>query len=98
MISSSLPDTKEPEKVSTAVKAFIAANMPEVLMELLEKLVLQTVGSVFAQNRNLQNLLLLTAIKADKTRVMDYVRRLDNFDGIDIAQIAISKWSTRHRM
>ncbi|KAJ8904773.1 hypothetical protein NDN08_001289 [Rhodosorus marinus] len=91
VISSALPETKEPEKVSSTVKAFIAANMPSVLMELLETLVLQTVGSVFSQNRNLQNLLLLTSIKADKSRVMDYVRRLDNFDGVDVAQIAIAE-------
>ena len=31
-------------------------------------------------NRNLQNLLILTAIKADKTRVMDYINRLNNYD------------------
>ena len=41
-----------------------------------------------AQNRNLQNLLILTAIKADKTRVMDYINRLDNYDGIELAKIA----------
>jgi clathrin heavy chain len=30
----------------------------------------------------------LTAIKADKTRVMDYINRLDNYDGIELAKIA----------
>lgn len=39
--------------------------------------------------RNLQNLLILTAIKADHTRVMDYITRLDNYDAPDIANIAI---------
>lgn len=39
--------------------------------------------------RNLQNLLILTAIKADKTRVMEYINRLDNYDAPDIANIAI---------
>ena len=38
---------------------------------------------------NLQNLLILTAIKADKTRVMDYINRLDNYDMPDIANIAV---------
>ena len=40
--------------------------------------------------RNLQNLLILTAIKADRTRVMEYITRLDNYDAPDIANIAIS--------
>ena len=44
----------------------------------------------FHNNRNLQNLLILTPIKADPKRVMDYLNRLDNFDGPDIAKIAIS--------
>ena len=39
--------------------------------------------------RNLQNLLILTAIKADKTKVMEYINRLDNYDAPDIANIAI---------
>lgn len=41
-------------------------------------------------SRNLQNLLILTAIKADRTRVMEYINRLDNYDAPDIANIAIS--------
>lgn len=40
--------------------------------------------------RNLQNLLILTAIKADRTRVMEYINRLDNYDAPDIANIAIT--------
>lgn len=40
-------------------------------------------------SRNLQNLLILTAIKADRTRVMEYITRLDNYDAPDIASIAI---------
>uniref|UniRef100_A0A673AE97 Clathrin heavy chain n=1 Tax=Sphaeramia orbicularis TaxID=375764 RepID=A0A673AE97_9TELE len=42
------------------------------------------------EHRNLQNLLILTAIKADRTRVMEYINRLDNYDAPDIANIAIS--------
>lgn len=38
----------------------------------------------------MQNLLILTAIKADRTRVMEYINRLDNYDAPDIANIAIS--------
>ena len=45
--------------------------------------------SVFYVFRNLQNLLILTAIKADKNKVMEYIDRLDNYDAPDIANIAI---------
>lgn len=40
--------------------------------------------------RNLQNLLILTAMKVDHTRVMEYISRLDNYDAPDVADIAIS--------
>ena len=41
-------------------------------------------------NSNLQNLLILTAVKSDTTRVMEYINRLDNYDAPDIANICIS--------
>lgn len=66
----------------------MAANLPNELIELLEKIVLD--NSVFSDHRNLQNLLILTAIKADRTRVMEYINRLDNYDAPDIANIAIT--------
>jgi len=64
--------------------------MPDVLMELLEKLVMQTSNTAFSRNTNLQNLLVLTAIGAAPDRVMEYIRRLDNYDGPDIAPSCIS--------
>ena len=39
---------------------------------------------------NLQNLLILTAVKSDTTRVMEYINRLDNYDAPDIANICIN--------
>lgn len=45
---------------------------------------------ILVPDRNLQNLLILTAIKADRTRVMEYINRLDNYDAPDIANIAIT--------
>eukprot|EP01018_Ginkgo_biloba_P000170 Gb_33028 [translate_table: standard] len=69
------------------VKAFMTADLPHELIELLEKIVLQ--NSAFSGNPNLQNLLILTAIKADKSRVMDYINRLDNFDGPAVGEIAV---------
>ncbi|KAK4798250.1 hypothetical protein SAY86_030576 [Trapa natans] len=75
------------EQVSAAVKAFMTADLPHELIELLEKIVLQ--NSAFSGNFNLQNLLILTAIKADPARVMDYVNRLDNFDGPAVGEVAV---------
>lgn len=87
VVSTALPESKNPEQVSATVKAFMTADLPHELIELLEKIVLQ--NSAFSGNPNLQNLLILTAIKADKSRVMDYVNRLDNFDGPAVGAIAV---------
>jgi len=65
------------------------ADMPSELIELLERIVLHNSG--FAANKNLQNLLIITAIKADKARVMDYIQRLDNYDGLQLAEIALEE-------
>ena len=64
----------------------MTAELPQELIELLERIVLHNSG--FDNNRNLQNLLILTAIKADQSRVMNYINRLDNYDGQELAKIA----------
>lgn len=71
------------------MKAFLAADLSHELIELLERIVLH--GTRFATTRSLQNLLILTAIKSEKDRVQDYINRLDNFDGPEIAKIAASE-------
>ena len=88
VIQTALAETQDPEEISVTVKAFMTADLPNNLIELLEKIVID--NSVFSEHRNLQNLLILTAIKADRTRVMDYINRLENYDAPDIANIAIS--------
>merc|ERR1739846_183838 len=87
VVQTALAETQDPEDISVTVKAFMAADLPNELIELLEKIVLD--NSVFSDHRNLQNLLILTAIKADKNKVMEYIDRLDNYDAPDIANIAI---------
>jgi clathrin heavy chain len=87
VVSTALPECKNPEHVSVAVKAFMAADLQSELIELLEKIVLNNTS--FSNNHNLQNLLIITAIKADKTRVKDYIHRLDNFDGPAVGEIAV---------
>ena len=33
--------------------------------------------------------MIITAIKSDQSRVMDYINRLDNYDGPEMAKIAL---------
>ena len=85
--STAVPESTDPAKVSEAVAAFLAADLPLELIELLEKIVLEP--SPFSDNQSLQNLLMLTAARADKGRVMDYIHRLDGFSTEDIARACI---------
>lgn len=62
IVAHALPETKNADEVSNTVKAFMAAELPHELIELLERIVLHNSG--FANNENLQNLLILTAVKA----------------------------------
>jgi clathrin heavy chain len=84
-----LPESTSADEVSCTVKAFMAADLPGELITLLERIILQ--GSDFSDNKNLQNLLILTAIRADHTRVASYIDQLDNFDAKDIALICVSE-------
>jgi len=91
VVATALPTAETAQQVSVTVKAFMSADLPNELIELLERLILHDTGvgrEQFRNNKNLQNLLILTAIKADKARVMDYVNRLDNYEGPQIAKIA----------
>lgn len=85
--STAVPESTEPDKVSVAVASFLAADLPSELIELLEKIVLEP--SPFSDNENLQNLLILTATKSDKARVMGYIHDLSNYNAPDIANICI---------
>jgi clathrin heavy chain len=87
VISTAVPESTDPAKVSEAVAAFLAADLPLELIELLEKIVLEP--SPFSDNQSLQNLLMLTAARADKSRVMDYIHRLDGFSVQEIAAACI---------
>ena len=52
---------------------------------LLERIVLH--NSQFANNKNLQNLMILTAVKVKQESVMDYINRLDHYEGEEVAKI-----------
>ena len=89
VISTAVPASTEPDKVSVAVKAFLDADLPAELIELLEKIILEP--SPFSDNGSLQNLLMLTAAKADKGRVMEYINRLSGYNAEEIANMCISQ-------
>ncbi|KAF4446349.1 clathrin heavy chain [Fusarium austroafricanum] len=85
--ATAVPEANDPAKVSVAVAAFLENDLPLELIELLEKIVLEP--SPFSDNQNLQNLLMFTAAKADKGRVMDYIHKLDNYNADEIATSSI---------
>ena len=86
VVATAVPESTDPDDVSVTVKAFLSADLPIELIKLLEKIILET--SPFSDNRNLQNLLLLTAIRADKGKVVGYINKLQNYDEGEIARIA----------
>ena len=81
-----LPECADPDDVSITVKASLSADLPIELIELLEKIIIEP--PPFSNNQNLQNLLLLTAIRAEKGKVVGYINKLENYDAGEIAKIA----------
>lgn len=49
VVQTALSETQDPEDVSCTVKAFMTADLPNELIELLEKIVLE--NSVFSDHR-----------------------------------------------
>ena len=84
-MSTALPECTDPDDVSITVKAFLSADLPVELIELLEKIIIEP--SPFSDNKNLQNLLPLTSIRADKGKVVSYINKLQNYDAGEIATI-----------
>lgn len=60
VVQTALSETQDPEEVSVSVKAFMTADLPNELIELLEKIVLD--NSVFSEHRYPLRLVLLSSI------------------------------------
>ncbi len=86
LVATAIPECTDPDDVSMTVKAFLQADLPIELIELLEKIIIEP--SPFSDNKNLQNLLLLTAVRSDKGKVVNYINKLQNYDANEIAKIA----------
>lgn len=82
-----VPESTDPEDVSVTVKAFLQADLPGELIEILERIILEP--SSFSDNSNLKKLLIFTAIRSDKGKVLSYIEKLDGFDVPSIASVAI---------
>ncbi|RNF03260.1 clathrin heavy chain 1 [Trypanosoma rangeli] len=80
-----LPESEVDEEVSTTVRAFMNAGMTQELASILEQIV---VRGRFRKNRFLENLLIMTAIRSRKDKVMEYVLTLENYDAKEVASIA----------
>ena len=63
-------------------------DLPAELIELLEKIILEP--SAFSENEHLQQLLMLTAIKTDKAKVMDYIHQLSHYNPEEIAENCVA--------
>lgn len=87
MVATAIPKCTNPDDVSVIVKAFISADLPIWLIELLGRIFLEP--SPFNENKNLQNLLMLTAIRSDKGKVVNYVKILERYNVNEITEIAI---------
>ncbi|KAK6069745.1 hypothetical protein SCUP234_10500 [Seiridium cupressi] len=88
VVATAVPECSDPAKVSEAVSAFLKADLPSELIELLEKIVIEP--SPFNDNASLQNLLILTAARADKSKVADYIQRLDAYEPDECAHLCIN--------
>lgn len=92
------------EGVTVAIKSFSKIGLHQQLIELLEKIVIDTRSFLangtspeasitirnFANNPALQTLLITTSIAVDKQRVISYVKKLDNFNAEMTAPRAIA--------
>uniref|UniRef100_A0A7E4VKZ1 Clathrin heavy chain n=1 Tax=Panagrellus redivivus TaxID=6233 RepID=A0A7E4VKZ1_PANRE len=79
---------QSPEDISVMVKAFVAAGLSQGLLDVLEKLIIS--GGSYREHRNLQTLMVVTAIREAPNRVMGYITVLDNYDAPAIAELAVS--------
>ncbi len=87
VIGTAIPEIEDPQPVSIAVKSFMDNGLTGQLVNLLEKIILES--SPFNDNPSLQALMILTAIKVDPSKVMGYIERIDAYDPEEVAPVCI---------
>lgn len=91
-----LPESTVSDEIVITVSAFRVPhlNLEQELIGLVEKIIFQGANEEFKTYPQLQNLLLLTAIRAWKpdfqTRVMEYIKRLDKYDVDAVAEASVA--------
>lgn len=88
LVKGNIVGNYEQVHASNLVKASMNVARPQELLELLETLVK---NPKFKSSRNLRNLLILAAMKIDRTLVKKYLDEVEDFDAVDIANTATSK-------
>ncbi|OBA27121.1 clathrin heavy chain [Hanseniaspora valbyensis NRRL Y-1626] len=87
VISVGIPELKDAEPISIAVKAFMTAGLKTELINLLEKIILEE--SPFSSNSALQNLLMVSAIRYDPPKVKSYIEKLEKYDPEEIGSMCV---------
>ncbi|EMD46427.1 clathrin heavy chain, putative [Entamoeba histolytica KU27] len=88
VIHTALPECTDPNQILKTVQAFLQNDLPNDLIDLLDKLVSQ--NPEYSTNPTLQKLLIQTSIKAAPNRVMDYIRKLNDYDPKEIGESCIA--------
>ena len=89
VIEWAIPKSTSADEISCAVKAFMVADPPDELISFLERINLYR--SDYSDDKNLEKLLLINAIRADLSIVASYIDLLNNFNAKDIALTCVSK-------
>ncbi|KAL6946298.1 Clathrin heavy chain [Hanseniaspora osmophila] len=87
VISVGIPELTDPEPISIVVHSFMANDLKTELIELLEKIILE--ASPFSENSALQSLLMLSAIRYEPAKVVNYIDKLDKYDPAEIAPMCV---------
>lgn len=59
------------------------------IIEIMEKIVIEKY--VFSEKRKIKKIIILKEIKEDRKSVMEYIKRMDNYDDNEIEKIEIKK-------
>lgn len=76
------------ESVTTVIKAFMTANLPGQLFSLLDES--RKLKAEWSNNKHIENLLIMTAMKHCPQEVERLVGELMQIDSVDVAKILVS--------
>ncbi|XP_016386829.1 clathrin heavy chain 1-like [Sinocyclocheilus rhinocerous] len=68
VVQTALPETQDPDEVSVTVKAFMTADLPNELIELLEKIVVE--NSIFSEHSSLHTITRASGLKLCPAQVL----------------------------